>query len=183
MTTTRSTARVPRPRTRCSPKINCNGDGGDSESLAAHLCSDIKDAGITVYTVGFQTSTAAANFLKDCATDRAALLQRHQRRGAEDGLPRHRHEDLEPAPDAVRDTPPTARVLHYASTGRFLSRGTARRRFRGRCPTSGQRAAHQALAVRLHCLSTPTRAASVVRQPAGCDNRTEHTHVKCRRRR
>lgn len=50
------------------PKINCNGDGANADDFAAHLCSDIKDKGITVYTVGFQTSTAAANMLRDCAT-------------------------------------------------------------------------------------------------------------------
>jgi len=52
-----------------SPKINCAGDIGKADKVAERLCDEIKKAGITVYTVGFQVSSAAKTLLRDkCAT-------------------------------------------------------------------------------------------------------------------
>lgn len=54
-----------------SDHINCNATNGDSPSQALKLCTAMKNAGITVYTVGFDVSgqTVAQSLLKQCATD------------------------------------------------------------------------------------------------------------------
>jgi hypothetical protein len=50
-------------------RINCNGDGAESQPFAGSLCNAMKADGIVVYTVGFQVSTNARTFLRDvCAT-------------------------------------------------------------------------------------------------------------------
>ena len=52
-------------------RINCNATNGDPFTQAATLCTNIKDAGITIYTVGFggDLSNGGGDFLKACATD------------------------------------------------------------------------------------------------------------------
>lgn len=52
-------------------KINCNSPNGDSTYQARQLCANMKAAGITVYTVGFQlpNSGQSRETLRQCATD------------------------------------------------------------------------------------------------------------------
>lgn len=45
--------------------------GTNSQTQAGQLCTNMKTAGVEVYTVGFMVSTAAKNFLTTCATDAA----------------------------------------------------------------------------------------------------------------
>ena len=59
-----------------SPDINCNSENGKSLAQATSLCSALKSplgssnaAKIEVFTVGFQVSSSAKTFLKNCATD------------------------------------------------------------------------------------------------------------------
>lgn len=42
-----------------------------SQSQAGQLCTNMKTAGVEIYTVGFMVSTSAKNFLTTCATDAA----------------------------------------------------------------------------------------------------------------
>lgn len=51
-------------------RINCNAHNGSSYAQAARLCTEIKDKGITVYTIGFDIGAfpAAINVMRDCAT-------------------------------------------------------------------------------------------------------------------
>ena len=59
------------------------------------------DPNIEIYTVGFQlTTTASKNLMKGCASGRP-LLRDVERRRLEGGVPRHRLEDLEVAPDEL----------------------------------------------------------------------------------
>ncbi|MEM6384046.1 MAG: pilus assembly protein [Pseudomonadota bacterium] len=46
-------------------------DNGDAFRQSETLCRSIKDIGITIYTVGFQTGSAEEAFLRDCASGRA----------------------------------------------------------------------------------------------------------------
>ena len=43
-------------------------DNGTSAAQAKELCKNMKDEGITVYTVGFMVSSAAKQLLEECAT-------------------------------------------------------------------------------------------------------------------
>jgi Flp pilus assembly protein TadG len=52
-----------------SPDINCNSENGTSLSQAPSLCTSMKNAGIEVFTVGFQVNNTAKTMLKNCATD------------------------------------------------------------------------------------------------------------------
>ncbi|MBI1360961.1 MAG: hypothetical protein GC155_11845 [Alphaproteobacteria bacterium] len=54
-----------------SYRINCNATNGSPFDQAASLCTSIKNAGITIYTVGFggDLSNGGGAFLKACATD------------------------------------------------------------------------------------------------------------------
>jgi Flp pilus assembly protein TadG len=51
--------------------INCNAPNGSAYSQSATLCTNMKKAGVIVYTVGFQVSSdaSAQNLVKGCATD------------------------------------------------------------------------------------------------------------------
>lgn len=51
-------------------KINCNSENGTSYMQAAEYCTAIKDAGITIYTVGFEVGglVAARTALTNCAS-------------------------------------------------------------------------------------------------------------------
>jgi len=51
-------------------QINCNSENGTSFVQAAEYCTAMKDAGITIYTVGFEVGNlqAARNALTACAT-------------------------------------------------------------------------------------------------------------------
>lgn len=52
-------------------KINCVSPNGNSYDQAAQLCTNMKAAGIELYTIGFQivNSPSALTLLKGCATD------------------------------------------------------------------------------------------------------------------
>ena len=52
-------------------RINCNATNGTSSAQALKLCTAMKKAGITVYTVGFDVGnqTTAQSLLSQCATD------------------------------------------------------------------------------------------------------------------
>ncbi len=52
-------------------RINCNASNGNGFTQAAEMCANMKDEDIIVYTVGFNlaSNSAAANFLRDCATN------------------------------------------------------------------------------------------------------------------
>ncbi|MDP1630693.1 MAG: pilus assembly protein [Caulobacter sp.] len=52
-------------------KINCNATNGDAFAQAKTLCTNMKAAGVIVYTVGFDVGGAqqAQNLLQSCATD------------------------------------------------------------------------------------------------------------------
>ena len=54
-----------------SYRINCNATNGGPFDQADALCTSIKDAGVTIYTVGFggDLSNGGGDFLKACATD------------------------------------------------------------------------------------------------------------------
>ncbi|MBY0423072.1 MAG: hypothetical protein K2Q06_12270 [Parvularculaceae bacterium] len=57
-----------------SDKINCDGVNGDTYYQAKQICAKMKEAGVKVYTVGFQvpsTATAAQDLLTQCATSSA----------------------------------------------------------------------------------------------------------------
>jgi hypothetical protein len=51
--------------------INCNSPNGDSPTQAAALCTAMKQAGVIIYTVGFDlgTDTDSLNRLQTCASD------------------------------------------------------------------------------------------------------------------
>lgn len=51
-------------------RINCAAPNGDGYAQARQYCANMKAAGVTVYTVGFDVGnlTAARNLLKDCAS-------------------------------------------------------------------------------------------------------------------
>jgi hypothetical protein len=53
-----------------SDHINCNAPNGDAFEQAADLCTEIKDAGIIIYTVGFDvgSDTSVQNFMRNCAS-------------------------------------------------------------------------------------------------------------------
>ncbi len=54
-----------------SDRINCNAPNGTSFAQAASMCTAMKNAGIKVYTVGFQLGgvQSAVDFMAACATD------------------------------------------------------------------------------------------------------------------
>jgi Flp pilus assembly protein TadG len=54
-----------------SDKINCNATNGDPFTQAEKLCANMKTAGITVYTVGFDVGNQAQakSVMNKCATD------------------------------------------------------------------------------------------------------------------
>lgn len=56
-----------------SDKINCDSPNGSSTAQALEYCTEMKDAGITVYTVGFEISDSQTvrDLLTNCATDAA----------------------------------------------------------------------------------------------------------------
>jgi hypothetical protein len=61
--------------------INCNGTNGQSDTQARTLCTNMKNKGITVYTVGFQLDTQnAVDTLKQCASSADKFFN------AEDGV-------------------------------------------------------------------------------------------------
>lgn len=51
-------------------QINCNSENGNSYTQAAAYCTATKDAGITIYTVGFEggSPSAARTALTNCAS-------------------------------------------------------------------------------------------------------------------
>jgi Flp pilus assembly protein TadG len=51
-------------------RINCNAENGSPYTNAQSLCTNMKAAGITIYTVGFQVASRSApdNFLRSCAS-------------------------------------------------------------------------------------------------------------------
>ena len=51
-------------------QINCNSENGNSFTQVQEYCSAMKDAGVKVYTVGFEvgSSTTLRNALTNCAT-------------------------------------------------------------------------------------------------------------------
>lgn len=51
--------------------INCNSPNGTSQAQAEELCTNMKDTGIVVYTIGFGITAGSSQeqLLKDCATD------------------------------------------------------------------------------------------------------------------
>ncbi len=53
--------------TRDKP-TSCTPPNGDSDDQAAAMCTAMKNAGITVYTVGFQVSSTSKTFLKNCSS-------------------------------------------------------------------------------------------------------------------
>src|SRR5262245_17318105 len=55
-----------------SDHINFNATNGSSSSQAQSLCTNMKAAGILVYTIGFGIAdgTTASNLMRNCATDR-----------------------------------------------------------------------------------------------------------------
>jgi hypothetical protein len=55
--------------------INCNAPNGSSWSQAKTLCTNMKQKGITIYTIGFQVDSApqAQDMLTSCATDTTKL--------------------------------------------------------------------------------------------------------------
>ncbi len=54
-----------------SDRINCDATNGDPFTQASNLCTNMKDEGIIVYTVGFEVGagSGADTFLNACATD------------------------------------------------------------------------------------------------------------------
>ncbi len=58
---------------RAQERINCNATNGDPNTQALALCTGMKNAGITVYTVGFDLvgQPVATQLLRDCATSPA----------------------------------------------------------------------------------------------------------------
>lgn len=57
--------------------INCASPNGDSFTQAEQLCIKVKDAGVKLYTVGFQLGgqQAAVDFMNACASDAAHAYQ------------------------------------------------------------------------------------------------------------
>lgn len=53
-----------------SERINCVATNGDPFTQARNMCTAMKNAGVTVYTVGFglTNGSAAANVMRDCAS-------------------------------------------------------------------------------------------------------------------
>ena len=62
-----------------SQEMNCGTPLGESTAQAKKLCTAMKDKGITVYTVGFQVSNSAKQFLQQCASSNSSFYD------AEDG--------------------------------------------------------------------------------------------------
>lgn len=54
-----------------SDHINCNAPNGDAFAQALSLCANMKAAGVTIYTVGFDVATdrRAQDLVSQCATD------------------------------------------------------------------------------------------------------------------
>lgn len=54
-----------------SDHINCNAPNGDAFAQALSLCANMKAAGVTIYTVGFDVATdqRAQDLVNQCATD------------------------------------------------------------------------------------------------------------------
>ena len=92
-----------------SPDINCNSENGKSLAQATSLCTALKatqsGGKIEVFTVGFQVSSASKTFLTNCATDASHFYDATTERRAQGRLPRHRAEDLDPAPDELGCSP------------------------------------------------------------------------------
>jgi len=59
-----------------SQRINCNATNGNAFSQSEDLCDAMRDAGITIYTVGFDLGgvAAAEDVLESCATSGVVLL-------------------------------------------------------------------------------------------------------------
>ena len=56
--------------------INCNSPNGSSTTQARTLCTNMKAAGITVYTVGFQLARGGESYetMRQCATDPSSFF-------------------------------------------------------------------------------------------------------------